>query len=479
MKSLKILFVLLIIIISVVPLFGISSNAKADFEYEQFESHNSGDSADTHIYGTTWSAQTFAVITNTSHTVSVVRLKLYASGTPGTVTVSIRKTNSGVPTGEDLTSGVLDGSSITTDTDGSFYNISVTEYSLEAGVTYAVVVRAIAGTAANYIGWRYSGNTYTEGTSCSSSDSGYNWSSGSNDYMFSVTGTRCLNILYPRVFKNYRVTGDWLISFVSFNTTPPKYQRLEPSVSYSYQLLTNTTIIATVKLRDWGFKPLSIYLSPSLASTLNWGSSDYTLKAIEIGGTNEFEISTSEFSWEESLLIMDEWVLYTAYDIGEYYGVSLLEDIADESGFRTVLTDTGAQIYVKGIPAIDEVRPNLFNSDKIDSDTDYDDDWDPGEIYNPGGLQPFGPDITERLNEIAGVLGLNFQWAGILFIGILYLGMAAACYAGTKNGAVSVALPLPTIAAGAFFGVFGMALVATLTLVCVAAFLYIIWLRST
>lgn len=156
-------------------------------EYEYYET---GDAQVTQVYGVNWYAQTFTVGAS-AHTITNVKLKLYRSGLPGTVTVSIRATSGNHPTGSDLTSGTIDGNTITDASPGQFYEIAVTELALSANTKYAVVVRAPSGTDAKYVCWRQN-NTggYSGGNKEESNDSGAVWTSWTAiDFMFEVWET--------------------------------------------------------------------------------------------------------------------------------------------------------------------------------------------------------------------------------------------------------------------------------------------------
>jgi hypothetical protein len=119
-----------------------------------------------------------------------VKLKLYRSGSPGTVTVSIRATSASKPTGSDLTSGTINGNTLTTDTAGAWYEIALTLYRLLANTKYAIVVRAESGTSGNALFWRCDGTspTYSGGAVCYSSNSGVTWGNedANADMMFEV-----------------------------------------------------------------------------------------------------------------------------------------------------------------------------------------------------------------------------------------------------------------------------------------------------
>ncbi|MDY6957631.1 MAG: hypothetical protein SVK08_00605 [Halobacteriota archaeon] len=167
-----------------------------------YESYTSGDNTATGVYGAQWGAQTYT--SSVTHTVARVRIKAYRFGSPGTVTIGIRAVDgSGLPTGADLASGTVDGDTFTTIAAGEWYSIDLGGgYDSTADTKYAIVARATAGDASNYIGWRVDNTspTYTGGEFCSLADSGSSWIGLSGtDTMFEEWG----------VFNKYEVCVDW------------------------------------------------------------------------------------------------------------------------------------------------------------------------------------------------------------------------------------------------------------------------------
>lgn len=153
-----------------------------------FQYYNTGDDSNFTAYGANWKAQTFTPII--THDVSILRLKLWKKGSPGTTTVSIKATDDGHPTGADLTSGTISEGNLS-DTTPTVETISVTAYTLTAETKYAIVVKATSGDAVNLTYWRLdlSGATYTGGNMESSSDSGSSWDSVADaDFYFEEWG---------------------------------------------------------------------------------------------------------------------------------------------------------------------------------------------------------------------------------------------------------------------------------------------------
>lgn len=142
----------------------------------------------TNVYGTHWATQTFTT-GSSGYTVDSIGLKIYRVDSCGVLTVSIRATAGGQPTGADLTSGTLAQTNMTTSTDGEWEHVDLTDYSLSASTTYALVVKATSGDASNKVVWLLdsSSPSYSGGSLGTSTDSGSTWSMDTNkDCMFAV-----------------------------------------------------------------------------------------------------------------------------------------------------------------------------------------------------------------------------------------------------------------------------------------------------
>ncbi len=162
------------------PTIAISQIALFDQLYE------SGDDGDFSNYGLFWEGQTFTV--NVAHSIEIVEIKCRVVGNPATVgniTIGIRATTAGLPTGADLTSVTFPASDLPAS--DSWITKYVTTYALSAGLKYAKVIRASGGDGSNYMVWRKDGTapTYAGGARVFSEDGGAGWSEDPNtDFMF-------------------------------------------------------------------------------------------------------------------------------------------------------------------------------------------------------------------------------------------------------------------------------------------------------
>lgn len=164
-------------------------------EEKLYEHYNTGDDGNFAVGYVTHQAQTFTVGTvgpNEDHTITKVRLKLKRSGTPGILRIAIKATDeNGLPTGPDLSTGSIDGNTLTTTGSGEWYEIEMSEYTLRKSTKYAIVASAPESGTDSYVIWRgvQSEPTYTGGSVCMSTDYGETWEEYPEwDLMFEVYG---------------------------------------------------------------------------------------------------------------------------------------------------------------------------------------------------------------------------------------------------------------------------------------------------
>ena len=139
--------------------------------YQYFET-TLGDLYQT-LVGTGWGAQTFSP--STSHDIGKVSLYIYKLGTPSAITVSIRDTTTGAPSGVDKAVGTIAVGDIGTSAawvDCTF----VAPYALVASRQYAIVLRCTGSSGTHQIYWSYlTTGGYTGGNKDFSVNSGSTW----------------------------------------------------------------------------------------------------------------------------------------------------------------------------------------------------------------------------------------------------------------------------------------------------------------
>ena len=184
-------------------------------------------------HGVNWYAQTFVVTDR--YAISGIQVPIYRVGNPGNIDFILRATIGGIPTGTgtDLASSSYNGTAtLTTDTNGQWIASAFTsDYQLNTGDTYAIIMAVPTGNAANYVGWCANNlGHYAGGQECSSVNSGGAWAAvPANDCLFEllVRGGASLSLgnqykisLFGTVFDitqiaaNWGIDSMWLMTFI-------------------------------------------------------------------------------------------------------------------------------------------------------------------------------------------------------------------------------------------------------------------------
>ena len=483
--------ILILIILAGMVAFWVGITAAATL----YENYDIGDNSGAIMAGDKWSAQMFAVGAS-GHTVSRVDVKVWRSGTPGTMTVSIRHmVNSGgswIIAGGDLCAGTINATAFG-DSPGAWNTINMTpETSLSASNRYAVVVRAVAGDDSNYAVWRYNSSDGYNGGYYDSFDGGVSWTrNASFDFMFKIYGSDVLSITNAEVYSSLREDGDWLVVFLYKNIYPPYYEYEDPIQYFNLQFRdTNVSnLIAQSKMPAWGYKPGAIYLSKSSTTNLTWWdnytirmegnpakfsapypSTSYTLQPIDYIGSETF--------W------LGEWIISSAHVIESYYGVNLtMDSIGNETLPYTILNELGCEIYMAGIPGIEDLCPERF----------YITTWSPGEEepgynttyqdtlnwINRTSTNGSSGQIPMALNETGNLFGVEGKTIGLGIGFIVWLVVAGFTTRGTKDIPVGMGIAAIVFGVIAWIGLISLQPVLLAAGFAVLFVLWIIFLRGT
>lgn len=208
--------------------------------------------------------QTFTVGTtgvNENFDVSMVRLKASANGTPTDAIVGIKATDiSGLPTGDYLSSGYLDGLNLISTPE--WVEIGLSKYELQAGTEYVLVIMPTDGTSLNNTGIEVDFvDSYAGGNIVLSFDNGISWMSDvESDLIFDIWGYSEAEDLTPPTTTITSIAGD---------TTPPYIDEVNDNAT--------TAIIAgeVDMLCRWGVADLN-YTNMDIANECSIISSDAT-----------------------------------------------------------------------------------------------------------------------------------------------------------------------------------------------------------
>ena len=164
---------------------------------KKYEYYITGEDTNSAIYSSLYRCQTFtvgSVGTNEDFFLDYVRVKLLKAGSPPTLTIELKKTSDGKPTGNVLSSTTYDSSTLGTSSD--WVNISFSHYPLKSGIKYALIFRLDTGDASNNVQIKIdnSGATYSGGASGISMDSGTSWAMASGCSMFQIYGVKATDI---------------------------------------------------------------------------------------------------------------------------------------------------------------------------------------------------------------------------------------------------------------------------------------------
>lgn len=385
---------------------------------------DTGDTDSNDISGSNWTAMQFTV-GDTSHTVSSVRLSLQRSGVPGYLYTSIRHAGAGgLPVGYDL--AVSSSVASLTLPIGSYTFIEFlfpSPITLEAGESYAVLLYAPDGDAANYALWEgNSAGGLANAVGCSSENNGVSWTTDSpTDYLIEIWGYPVMDIFGAAVFSDFLETGDLLFTINYYNDFEPYSPHEFAAQYFLFQLIDrdDVTVLAQNNMRAWGYRPGSIYLSAGMAGPLEWGG-NYTIRMYGTFGSNPYETYTlipSDWKGTE-LLLLDHWVLTTASFLEDELGVTLVTDVAGSS----VLDDRGHAMFVLGIPHLSVVRPRLF---EVSSESVVPDD----ETHVPMVTDPdteLGTDVIDWLDQARVFVGVDTPAE----MGVVFTAVGAAAIIG-------------------------------------------------
>jgi hypothetical protein len=158
------------------------------------QQNTAGTSTGTGFGTPAWTGQTF--IPAATGQLVKTEVQLFCNGcgaTPPNLTLSVRATSAGLPTGADLASTTLPGSAFASGNITTFLASFGSPATLTSGTQYALVLRPVSVPSGSGYFWiRSSPSTYANGQRVLSADSGATWSADS---------TRDYN------FKNYMVVG--------------------------------------------------------------------------------------------------------------------------------------------------------------------------------------------------------------------------------------------------------------------------------
>jgi hypothetical protein len=352
----------------------------------------------------------------------------------------LKHASGGLPTGNDLVSTTFDGDAISTSY--LMYNFPIAETQLEQGMQYAIVVRAVAGDSSNYILWGTdAGGGLASAIAGSSINGGLSYTADATaDGLFEIWGNPAIEVLSARVFTGYKVANDWVIIADVNNAYTPYYPNTDPQTTFQLQLIDGATIKASTTFKAWGRKPLSLYLNPTTANTMAWGSG-YKIRIQSLATPAVYqEYTLVSTDWNAgSLLYLDGYIVNLASVYETYTGLSYLINTA--SGGR-VLNIDGGTVFVQGIPDLNIVRKSLFETSTAVNQITANVPTHAGDSSIVWSDQ-VGPKVAAILTEGGSFVGiggkdtLNYLFLMIAVVLAIILGAG-----GNFGGAMLASLPI-------------------------------------
>jgi hypothetical protein len=296
------------------------------------------------------------------------------------------------------------------------------------------------------------------------------------------------------VFKNVDETGDWLIlaeGLVEYTVTPTDYTASE---AYLFEILgtDGVTTLFSKALNAWGNRPISIYLTaaqvtaaglvsgsayvlrisgnPLVFPSLTGNSVIATLTAADyidqsVGATSD---SPTDNSLRNFCILVAENI--EAYD-------TPVSSYLDEIQGYSYLTNSGADIFIEGIPNLYNFCPILFqygaervNADVPSSTGSY------AAVLTP--LDKWGVTVANGLTNIGVYLGINQALAGSVVLFVLVAMLAVYIYNKTQSGLASLVMVASTPFIGGFLGLMPIALAFIFTIVIIILMGYYFFSRG-
>ena len=489
MKYLRVIIPLVVLAMFLIPS---AVGAEPTVTYYEFWTGATGNYS--LVYAGHWSAQSFvlngystgAYGVAESHTIFGVHLSLWRVGDgPGDIVVGVREADEwGRPIGDDLVSGVIDGSLVANATLSSVFLILMSpEQGFSYNETYSIVVSASSGDSSDAVRVYSHTSTptpYAYGNELTSDDGGLSWTQNTDtDMFFAIRGRPLLDITDVQVFGDYYEDGDMLFTIAYENFYVPYYPTDDAPSYFMIQLrdTDGTTLIAQTVCRQWGYMPAEIYLNADSAAPLDSGQ-DYM---IVLEGSNLFENPSSNYTlgttdWKGSdLSLLRTWAINLAKDMEEFYDIELVA----ASGSKELLNDQGGVFFLTGMPSLANLVPNIFEGGELPEMGDFDSASGAFDSSTTWSTE-LGGTVTGAVEDTASLLGVGAPQnmaAIILMFG--YFALAGLVIA--KGGDVSIAaiMGIPVVLAGAHFRIFPWAFIMTISSVVVLLLMYRFWWSRT
>lgn len=278
---------------------------------------------------------------------------------------------------------------------------------------------------------------------------------------------------------------------VNYVMTNPGY---DASSAFSFELLNTAgnVTLAAVPLQSYGDRPIGIYLNPSQVTSANLTVG--TAYGIRIQG-NPLVFPSPTGNNVTAFLSSGD---YTNQELGDDGGIPTnnslrnfcleiaknMEVTDTATGFYIVtvqgfsyLTSLGGNLFIEGIPNLNQMCPILFQSsvssmtgDEPSSNGTYQ------SMLTP--LNQWGATTSNGLTMIGSYLGINQALAGSVILFLLASLLAFWFYQKTQSGVAVILLVGATPFLGAWMGLMPLALAFIFTIIIVALMAFFFFSRG-
>lgn len=435
-----------------------------------------GDAVGDDIYAGNWAYMQFTVGT-VAHSLDFTNIYVIRTGaSPGDAVLSIKHADAAnKPTGADLDVITLDADLFSAALDWVKFDFP-NDITLEAGESYALVLRCPNGTAANYLEWRWdAGGGLASAIAGKSTDSGITWTAeGTADYLFENWGEPVLEVLNAQVFTGYIETGDWLVVTTYRNYFKPHYPNKSCPEYFYLRLLDDTTMVAQGSCPAWGYRPGAFYFSKALADSMEWGATDYKIRLYgSFTGHPYTDYNILAADWRGAdLEFLDSWVIQQAGTIGDDIGVTLTTTVTDKG---EVLNSAGRAIFTLGIYALADERTDIF--EYVLHQTEYEENEYAGTLQATTDWRTkVGATVGTWLTSGGMLLGITGQEVGMMIIVMLML-LIIAILAKRGHLPMGIMLAFVPMLIGVWLGFISYIILGVVVLVLGGGmFAYKVWL---
>ncbi len=253
------------------------------------------------------------------------------------------------------------------------------------------------------------------------------------------------------VFESVLESGDQLF-YVRYdlNYTADPDENADDTWQVALYNATTMNLVASKPLNYYQNNIISIYLEPSEALV-----SGEPHKVRIMGMPSAFDSLVEDTN-------MDTYTLsagaYLDGDLLGDYVVSEANILEDDTGLTLLtendkLNDTGATLFLDGIPGLNSMEPTVFQTTVRAPDHEW---TDYNETYAENLTESQPSSLANAVNGTMSIFGVESEtWGSAWLMGILFVVIGAPVYATTRQPTWALIIPFPVMLVFAWMGIGG------------------------